>query len=555
MRISACPLLLALFALVSSVQNIPGATNQTSVARWPSAEVTSGSLAQKKNPSIGQFPQTENVRPRVALTGCKRSGEQPLVTAKVDRRRVPLGELVTFTLSPAKIVLDPHYTVIIIFGDEKEERISQTTRDHLYTKTGTFTYCVLVKPPERPTTPTLPEVKLLAKPTSVKPDSPVNFKAELSRDYPNLKFRFVFADGSQTDWQDSQLTTHSYRSPGTYQAYVDIGLGNGRSVKREGGSPRRPIEVTSAPAPIAVQLKANRVAVQAKDEVTFVAQADPAGPNLGYRFSFGDRSKSTEWQTSPQTKHAYSSSGTYAAGVEVRAMNSRPGQQSARSKPLAIKVEAEQISPTEVNLLVVPRSVTEGFPVYFKATANPANSKTRYRFNFGDGSPPTAWKVKREETHIYKAGDYLAFVEITGRPTERVVSSNKEQVGVTPGISTGPTNEPTPSKERPTPMRSTPTPSKDRPTPSTSTPTPSKDRSTPTPVAGTPTPFAGTPTPGGPTPTGTPTPSSDGSPTPDGVITSTPSPGPTPSPSATASPTPPTDSGSWDDWWKYVLVA
>ena len=548
MRISACPLLLALFALVSSVQNIPGAANQPRVARWPSAEVAPVSRAHKKSRPIRQSPQTVNVRPRVALTGCKRSGEEPLVKARVDRRRVPLGELVTFTLSPAKIVLDPRYTVIIIFGDEKEERISQTTRDHLYTKTGTFTYCVLVKPPERPTTPTLPEVKLSASPTSVERNCPVNFKAQLSHDYPNLKFRFVFADGSQTDWQDSQLTTHSYRSPGTYQAYVDIGLGSGRSVKREGGSPRRPIEVTSTrTTPIAVHLTANRLTVQGKGEVTFLAQADPAGPNLKYRFDFGDRSGSTQWQAGSRATHFYSSADTYPASVEVRVLNSCSGQQSASSKPLSIKVEPEPISSTEVNLLVVLRSVIEGFPVYFKATANPANSNTRYRFNFGDGSPPSAWKARREETHIYsKAGNYPAFVEVTGKPTERVVSSKKEQVEVTPRILIPP-DEPTPSKDRPTPSTSTPTPSQDRPTPT-------PGGGTPTPVGPTSTPGGGTPTPAGATPTGTPTPSFDGSPTPVGVLTSTPSPGSTPTPSAAASPTPPADSDSGDDWWKYVLV-
>jgi hypothetical protein len=553
MRISACPLLLALCALASTVPKVAGAAVETRVTRKPS----SVSHAQKKDRPIGQSPQTVNVRPRVATP----QAGIPTVKATADRRRVPLGELVTFTLSPASVVLDLHYTVTIFFGDGQQERTRQTKITHFYFTSGTFTYSILVKSSERTTT--VPEVKLSASPTSVERDCPVNFKAQLSHDYPNLKFRFVFADGSQTDWQDSQVTTHSYRSPGTYQAYVDIGLGSDRSVKREGGSPRRPIEVNSPRTkPISVHLTANRLTVQGKGEVTFLAQVDPSGPNPRYRFDFGDGSGSTQWQAGSRATHFYSSAGTYPASVEVRAPNSCSGQQSASSKPLSIKVEPGPVPSTEVNLLVAPRSVIEGFPVYFKATANPANSGTRYRFNFGDGSPPSAWTARREETHIYKAGEYLAFVEVTGKPTERIVSSNKEQVKVT-RIPPDPTDKPTPSNDRPTPTRSTPTPSTDRRTPSTSTPTPSRDRPTPTPVAGTPTPSGATPTPEGPTPTpvggtptpgvstptNTPTPSTDGSPTPIGVITST------PSPTATASPTPPTDSGPWNNWWKYVLLA
>jgi len=534
-----------------------GAAIQTRVVGWPSAEMTSVPRAQKKDVPITQSPQTVNVRPRVATP----QPGIPAVKATADRRRVPLGELVTFTVTPASVILDSHYTVTIFFGDRQQERILKTPFDHLYTIPGTFTYSILVKSNDRPTPPQLPTVKLSVTPTSVKPDSLVNFRADLSHNYPNIRYRFVFADGSQTDWQDNPRATHSYRSPGTYQAYVDIGLGNGRSVKQMGGSPRRAIEVTSPrPTTIAVQLTADRATVQAKDAVTFRAQVDPFEPNLRYRFNFGDRSRSSEWQTSAQTKHVYASSGSYPASVDVRVINSRSGQQNASSKPLSIKVEPEQsASSTGVDLFVAPRFVATGFPVYFKATANSANSNTRYRFNFGDGSPPTAWKETPEDTHIYsKAGNYAALVEITGRPIERVVSSSKTKVKVAPGILTGPTNQPTPSKERPTPRKDSPTPTFS-PTPSAGRPTPTIGGTTPTPGGPTPTTSTPAPTTGGPTPTTstpTPTTTTNGSPTPGGVLTATPAPGATtPSPSATPSPSLPADSGLSDNWWKYVLVA
>jgi PKD repeat protein len=535
MQILACPLLLALFAFLSSVPNTPGATMQIRRAHWPSAKVTQVSRAQKKDRFVRQSPQTVNVRPRVAAS----QPGVPAVKATVDRNRVRLGELVTFTLSPASVVLDPRYIVTIFFGDRKQQPVLQARFSHLYTESGTFTYSILVKASKAPAQ--IPEVKLSATPTSVKPDSLVNFKAELSHDYPNIKYRFVFADGSQTDWQDNQVATHIYRSPGTYPAYVDIGLGNGRSAKQVGGSLRRVIEVTSPRlATIAVQLTADRLTVAAKDAVTFLARVDPTVPDIKYRFNFGDRSRSTVWQTSSRIAHVYSSAGTYRAAVEVRVTNSRSGQQSASSTPLSIKVEPEQ-PPIGVDLFVAPQSVAAGLPVFVRATAKSANSQTRYRFNFGDGSPPSAWQEAREETHIYSlAGTYAAFVEI-GRPgdeTNVIASSARKQVRVTTGIIGtlgGSTPTPQPSAS-PSPNGSASPSNSPGPSPSPN---------------GSATPFGSLNE--SPTVTVTSTPQIGS--TPLGGEMNSPSPGGSPSPSATESPSPPADSGLRDNWWKYVLVA
>ena len=506
MRIPACPLVLALIAFASCVVIATGATEQKNVARTQPAGVASVPRAEQRHHPLRQSPQTVNVRPRVAT---------PLVT--VDRNHVPLGELVTFTLTPAGVAMSSGSKVTIYFGDG-EHRLIQNRIDWLYGNPGNYTYSILVEPsgPKTPTptpAPTLPGVKLSATPTSVRTDNPVSFRAELSRPYPNIKYRFVFADKSQTDWQDSSQTTHSYHAPGSYQAFVDIGLGNGGVVKQVNGSLRQAIEVTAAPPrTIAVDLTADRVAVQAKDEVGFFARVDPSEPNARYRFDFGDRSGSAGWQASPQTKHVYSSSGTYQARVDVRVMNSRFASQTVSSKPLAITVESASLPG--VALSVIPRSVPVGLPVYFKATADSANSKTRYRFDFGDGSPPSAWQATPEATHIYSlAGDYRAFVEIglaSKEPIGAMAVSGKEQVQIMPG---GPASPATP-----TPVTNTPTPTSGTPAPSPETPTP----------------LLGTPTPDGPA-----------SPVIGGV---------TPTPSPTGPPTPDPNGGGIS-WWKYLLLA
>jgi hypothetical protein len=140
------------------------------------------------------------------------------------------------------------------------------------------------------------------------------------------------------------------------------------------------------------------------------------------------------------------------------------------------------------------------------------NSKKRYRFNFGDGSPPSGWKQAAEETHIYAlAGNYPAFVEVRGLPSQSIAASGKKEITVSPVID--------------------PTPTPDGPTPSPVEPT--QTMSTPTPGATTPTPLI----------------ISNSSPSPGVVLASS------SSLSEIASPTPTADHDPFANWWKYLLVA
>ena len=224
MRIPACPLIVTLFAVALYL---------------PTA--------------IGQQPGAVNIRPRVATS----QPGVPDVRATVDKHRVPLGKEVTFTLSPASVVMNSRYAVTIYFGDGTQQRTRQTQIVHCYCASGNYTYSVLVKssgPPPTPTptpspSPLVPGVKLAAQPTSVTTTQTVNFAAQLSHSYPNIKYRFEFGDGSQTGWQERPQATHTYRSPDTYYTYVDIGAANYGSVKQVGGSERKPIQVTTPSQP------------------------------------------------------------------------------------------------------------------------------------------------------------------------------------------------------------------------------------------------------------------------------------------------------------------
>jgi hypothetical protein len=202
--------------------------------------------------SFGQQPGTVNVRARVAAN----QPGMPEVKVTADRKRVPLGDVVTFTLSPASVLVDPHYKVTLFFGDGGSQVMRQPQVVHPYKKAGTFTYSILVEPAAqqpRPTpkptpTPTpalaIPTVKLAVTPPSVEVNRPVSFSAEISRVIPNLRYRFEFADGSNTGWQAATYATHSYRMPRTYQPYVDFGILVNGFVKPLGTSKGQSVVIT-----------------------------------------------------------------------------------------------------------------------------------------------------------------------------------------------------------------------------------------------------------------------------------------------------------------------
>ena len=472
--------------------------------------------------ALGQQPGTVNVRQRVVTP----AAGLPTVNVTVDRNRVPVNYEVTFTLSPAAVVTNPAYTITLQFGDGTQTQTHATQVIHPYRFPGNYRYSIslTLADKRRPTSARIPRVSLSATPNAVSTNQSVAFSAQLSENYPNVKYRFVFADGSQTNWQDSPQTKHEYASPKTYLAYVEIGEGARGSVRQLGGSVRKAIEVTQAVTPpkVTVNLTAKPVKVEERQIVSFTARVASNTTNVSYRFVFGDKTPATKWQGSPQAKHRYVTAGNYSARVDVRVVNNRSGAKSVSSNPLLIEVKAT--AQPIVSLIASPTSVLENLPVLFRAKIDSQNPSIRYRFNFGDGSTPTSWTGKAVETHAYlRAGNYAPYVEI-GRATTgpiNVIASSTRQVTVG-GFSPPGNSTPTPS---PSPGSATPTSS---PSQGSATPTSSPSPGTATGIRDTPSAGSNTSNNGGTTA------SSDGSSngqTPDGL------PGPL------------------NNWWIYLLIA
>lgn len=167
-------------------------------------------------------------------------------------------------------------------------------------------------------------VDLTADPATVEVGRRVTFDAHaVSRD-PNLRYRFVFGDGSpSTDWLSSSQATHEYASPNTYMAYVQIGSSANRFASPIISSARQPIRVIGAQR-LSVDLIVDPTTVKTEIPVTFTAQVDSKDTKIRYRFFYGDRSAS-DWQVVPKSRHKYSVADTYFAYVEAELPNNNQG--------------------------------------------------------------------------------------------------------------------------------------------------------------------------------------------------------------------------------------
>src|SRR5436305_3721874 len=372
------------------------------------ASIVVVSLAIAATAVIGQQPGTVSLRPRVTPS----SPGVPTVKVTVDRLRVPVGNRVTFTLSPESVVHNSQFRVTLFFGDGSQQEMHQTEVVHLYRSAGDYLYGVLVKPvdPQSGTSQPsrIPDVKLSANPNRIAPGNQVNFTAQLSFRYPSVLYRFVFGDKTDSGWQASPAAMHSYSSEGNYEAFVDIGVGKREPLKRSNRVQIQVIPRQTQPGP--VELLVNPSPADVGSQVILKARIDSREPNLRYRFSYGDNSPPTAWQLNPQTAHTYSAAGTYTVRVEVGLMNLRAiGTANRRASR---QLEVRPLLPISVSLDANPTRLEPGGSVSFKATANPANRNLSYHFDFGDGSQGR-WQTTPQANHTYsKAGNYSAHVDV-----------------------------------------------------------------------------------------------------------------------------------------------
>jgi hypothetical protein len=86
------------------------------------------------------------------------------------------------------------------------------------------------QPPVSPTNPQRIQVSLSAQPDSVEVGKPISLTATSVPANPNFRYRFIFGDGTQTDWQDSSNVSHTYSVVRAYYPRVEVAFRRRESV-------------------------------------------------------------------------------------------------------------------------------------------------------------------------------------------------------------------------------------------------------------------------------------------------------------------------------------
>ena len=324
-----------------------------------------------------QQPPTVNLRPGAVAS----PPGTPQVRVRADKQRVPRGTKVTFTLSPASVLSD--YLVTLYFGHRQQHVVMTGPQaSHVYDEVGNYTYSVDVKPRQR----CQPSVTLSVSASSGPEGQAVTFAAQLLGNCPNIRYRFVFGDGSSTNWQRSAAAQHSYASAGEYLAYVDISDNN----KHIGGSLRKQIDVTRRGPVVdprnnvSVSLTAEPLAARTGKPVTFTAKTSPARTDARYLFNFGD-GRQTSWQTDPQSTHTYRTRGVYRPYVQVSQFINNQTL-SAKSAPAVLRVQRGSDPDPNPNPGPTPTPGTSPSPTPYASPTAP-DSPTP---SPGNGSPSPA---------------------------------------------------------------------------------------------------------------------------------------------------------------------
>lgn len=274
-----------------------------------------------------QVPRSRRKRPTSVMTVPPRVNEAPSqanepLTIRADKKLIQVGETVTFVLEPKKYFDHSRPTVEFNFGDGKTESKdpSKTEVQHQFTSAGQFMVSVKIGSPPGialvevidPITITVAQVKLSVNPRSVEVGMPVSLQATSVSKDPNLRYKFLFGDNKQTNWQESNEATHSYSAAGDYKATVEIGFGD--NAVRLDSNDSDSIKVT-LPPPQSIDFRVRPSRVDANETVTLSVRFRENGRNIKYRFLFDD-GQTSEWQDEGQITHSYVA-GTYQPTAEA----------------------------------------------------------------------------------------------------------------------------------------------------------------------------------------------------------------------------------------------
>lgn len=277
-------------------------------------------------------------------------------TIVADKRLIQLGETVTFHMEPAEVFARSAYSFLFDYGDGTPKETTDRGKrvvQHRYTSAGRFKVSVDAMAPAGvapfeetidPITINVQQVKLSANPRSAEVGMPVSLKATSVSKDPNLRYKFLFGDNQQTNWQESNEASHPYSAPGDYIATVEIGFGD--NAVQVDSSKSDSIRI-AFPQPASLVFRVKPARVNANEAVTLSAELPTKGRHIQYRFVFGDN-QTSEWQDNGNQTHTYVA-GTYQPTAEAGVLIEGTVVPLVTAPPKTIEVVALQppvVSPT-----------------------------------------------------------------------------------------------------------------------------------------------------------------------------------------------------------------
>ena len=243
----------------------------------------------------------------------------------VNQNDLYVSEVVTVTLNPVeRIKAAPQLLFTVDFGDgEKRPVPAQSAQvQHQYRTAGMYiiSASVAIRREIRATFDALPTVgntvgvtvrktAFSATPAVAAVGEPITFATSARPGDSRIRYRFTFADNTDSGWIPDVQTSHAYGSPGAYTTSMEVGIFDDDQNLSWDRSEPVSLQVADVTLDAPESLTSNEAGV-------FTVQFPGNDPALRYRVNFADGSTS-EWDSSRTVRYAYTAARTYEPFGEI----------------------------------------------------------------------------------------------------------------------------------------------------------------------------------------------------------------------------------------------
>jgi PKD repeat protein len=301
--------------------------------------------AQRPAPPAGTRIQDGGARARAAAAAQQL---KPTVSLTVSQSDLYVNEVVTVTVNPTDFVARSPYVYTVDFDNGEKVRVpNQAPRvQRPYKKAGQYTISLTVSVPfgaevfvpmpvvQNSVGVNVRTTAFSATPAVAAVGEPITFVTPPRPGDSRIRYRFTFADNTDSGWIPEVQTTHKYDSPGAYTTSMEVGIfDDGENFSWDKSEPVS-LQVAEVTLDAPASLRSDQTG-------TFTVQFPANDPALRYRVNFADDSAS-EWSTESIFTHTYAAAGTYQPFAEIGRMTdagvTRVAASALRSLTVAVAI-------------------------------------------------------------------------------------------------------------------------------------------------------------------------------------------------------------------------